>query len=86
MMNRDQTAIAAALDAAHRERDVRAAKAYARRLAAKNRRDARAPTREESFVVQLATFRTAQPDLRKILDEMRMSRWRAAEGNGLRDW
>ena len=36
MMNRDQTAMQAALDAAHRARDVRAAKAYAARLAAKN--------------------------------------------------
>jgi hypothetical protein len=76
-----------ALDAAHRERDARAARAHAARVAAKNRRDARAPPREEACALQLGTsFRTAQPDLRKMLDEMRMSRWRCARGAGLRDW
>jgi hypothetical protein len=85
-LNRDQTALRSALDAAHRVRDARVAKAHARKLTAKNWRDARAPTREELFAAQLATFRTARPDLRKVLDEMHMASWRNAKGAGLRDW
>jgi hypothetical protein len=83
--NREQTTMQAALAAAHKERDVRVARAHARRLAAKNRRDAGAPTKEELFASQLGTSRTARPDLRKVLDEMRMCRWRDARGAG-RDW
>jgi hypothetical protein len=85
-LNRDQTAMHAALDAAHRERDARTAKAHARRVAAQNLKNARVPTKEELFASQLATSRTARPDLRKVLDEMRMSSWRGARGAGLRDW
>lgn len=77
------TAMQAALDAAHKERDVRVAREFARKRAAKNRRDARAPTRERLFAEQISA---AQPDARKILDEMHMCRWRAARGAGLRDW
>ena len=38
MMDRNQTALHAALDAAHRERDARTSRDYARRRAAKNRK------------------------------------------------
>ena len=40
MMDRNQTALQAALESAHRERDARSAKAYVARRAAKNRKPA----------------------------------------------
>lgn len=43
----------AALEAAHRERDAHRARAYALQRAAKNRRQACAPTREELFANQM---------------------------------
>jgi hypothetical protein len=57
MMNRDQTALRSALDAAHRARDARAAQAHIAKMAAKNLRDARKPTREELFAAQLEKYR-----------------------------
>ena len=82
-MNHEQTAIAAALDTAHQVRDVRIAREYTRRRAEKNRRDALV-TDAPSFTKEFLAHQ--QPDLRKILDEMRMTKWRDAEGEGLRDW
>ena len=90
-MNRDQTALRSALEAAHRARDARAAKAHADRLAIKNRRDARAPTREELFAAQLSNYREradferAELHRRAQRDEERMRRWYGAKGKGLLD-
>jgi hypothetical protein len=81
-----------ALDAVHKAQDICASKAYVARLAAKNRRDACKPTREEAFAAQLmgyrerAEFELAELQRRRRQDEARMQRWCNARGEGLRDW
>ena len=101
MMDRNQTALHAALDAAHRERDARTSRDYARRRAAKNRKppvdlftaqlglpsDWRDGFMQESVREhQRRRYEKQQRQSRQMQDEMRMAKWRSAKGQGLRDW
>jgi hypothetical protein len=72
---REQMIDHAALEAAHRERDARTAKAHAARLAEKNAREARKPSREELFAKQIGTYRKREEYLSPARREEERNKW-----------
>lgn len=87
--------IRSALDAAHRARDVHAAKTHVEKMAAKNLKEANKPPRAMLFAEQLENakqrqqwFSEWQAEERQAKErqaEERMRRWRSAKGDGLLD-